>query len=365
MTNGAGTGLRLAIVGGGVAGLAAAISGCEAGATVVCLEAERFGNASASSAGPGKIFRLAYSNFSFAELMMDAEARWRAYEQQTNETLIHLCRSLNIAPADSSRIQGIIRSLTRLNKSFDILTPDDPRLALWGVRVAAHEIVVLEHGGGVFLPMEVLSSLVRRAASLGAELKEQMRVIALERADSTLLLHTTSGVLYADRIIVAAGAWLPELVPEVAPLVSVSRQYLSVVQTHDPIADGGVASWADIDDDEPYGVINLPGNTHFVGSHVNGDDVQPGSPVDSKIVDRVGARHLEILSDRWRFSSQSQLVETRTCHYTNTAGREFLIAPSGVFPHTVILSACSGHGFKFALTTGSKAVALALRGTTG
>ena len=57
-----------------------------------------------------------------------------------------------------------------------------------------------------------------------------------------------------------------------------------------------------------------------------------------------------------RFPDFSEPVRTETCLYTTRTNDEFLVERRG---RIVVGSACSGHGFKFAPTTGRTLAALA------
>ena len=57
-----------------------------------------------------------------------------------------------------------------------------------------------------------------------------------------------------------------------------------------------------------------------------------------------------------------ELRETRVCLYTDTPDRDFVIDLHPEHPEVVVLSPCSGHGFKFASAIGELAADLALEG---
>ncbi|HEY7175821.1 MAG TPA: hypothetical protein VH442_12970, partial [Micromonosporaceae bacterium] len=63
---------------------------------------------------------------------------------------------------------------------------------------------------------------------------------------------------------------------------------------------------------------------------------------------------------RFGLTVQPQVVEVRACHYTSTPSTDFVIDDCPGLPGVVLLSACSGHGFKFTITTGTYAAALAI-----
>jgi sarcosine oxidase len=53
-----------------------------------------------------------------------------------------------------------------------------------------------------------------------------------------------------------------------------------------------------------------------------------------------------------------------TCLYTNTPDQNFVIDTLPDAPQITVISACSGHGFKFAPVVGDIAVDLAMHGGT-
>jgi sarcosine oxidase len=55
-----------------------------------------------------------------------------------------------------------------------------------------------------------------------------------------------------------------------------------------------------------------------------------------------------------------EIVDVRVCHYTTTVTHDFVVDDCPGLPGVVLLSACSGHGFKFTITTGGYAAALAV-----
>jgi glycine/D-amino acid oxidase-like deaminating enzyme len=88
----------------------------------------------------------------------------------------------------------------------------------------------------------------------------------------------------------------------------------------------------------------------------------PTSPdaVNRVVSDHENAQAREILNVVMP-GAGGALRDARVCLYTNTPDRHFIIdwAPDG---RTLVLSPCSGHGFKFASAIGEIAAQLALDG---
>jgi sarcosine oxidase len=58
------------------------------------------------------------------------------------------------------------------------------------------------------------------------------------------------------------------------------------------------------------------------------------------------------------------VIRSAVCLYTNTPDESFIIDTHPESPHIVVVSACSGHGFKFAPVMGDIVADLLLEGGT-
>jgi sarcosine oxidase len=62
--------------------------------------------------------------------------------------------------------------------------------------------------------------------------------------------------------------------------------------------------------------------------------------------------------------ANGRLLAAQTCLYTMTPDETFIVDRMPGFPHVVIASPCSGHGFKFSPVIGEIVADLVTRGTT-
>jgi sarcosine oxidase len=111
-----------------------------------------------------------------------------------------------------------------------------------------------------------------------------------------------------------------------------------------------------------YGVPSTDGATIKVAGHGG------GSPADPDRLDREPRpadweRNAAFVRERLR-GVEAEPALARVCMYANTPDEHFLIAPLPDAPEIVVVSACSGHGFKFMPVLGEVAVQLALDGST-
>lgn len=160
----------------------------------------------------------------------------------------------------------------------------------------------------------------------------------------------------ADIVVVAAGAWLPALLPETAARMAPSRQLLLYL---DPPADLA-AAWAAAPILVDSGAYVLPprGGTRLkIGDHVftrrgQGDDDRVATEADIAPV---------IASAEAMFARfpDYRILERKVCYYTVTEDERFVVEP--LAQSAWLMSACSGHGFKLGPLMGT-ALAEALTG---
>jgi sarcosine oxidase len=89
-----------------------------------------------------------------------------------------------------------------------------------------------------------------------------------------------------------------------------------------------------------------------------------GAVVSTESVDReirpADTAPVKELLGRFVPAAAGALRESAVCLYTNAPDRDFIIDVVDAMPNVVLVSACSGHGFKFASAVGEVAAELAL-----
>ncbi|HET7571477.1 MAG TPA: FAD-dependent oxidoreductase [Gaiellaceae bacterium] len=324
---------RVAVVGAGVNGRAAAWVLAGRGAEVTLHEQFDLGHVRGSSHGRSRIVRLAYPDERWARLALDARRGWRELEEETGTTLLHLYGLVELASAPELTSAAALAAVGAEHRVLD------PAEALrLGVRVPEGWSAVHEPGGGIVRADLALAALADAARARGARIETGSRVASVDHLD-------------ADVVVVAAGAWVRDLVPE-AP-VRVTRETVayfrhegpppqSVVQINE--GAGGHAMYALHDP-----VHGLKAGAHHGGAETDPDE--PGEP-DAALVERIAAWVAERLPQ-----TDPEPLGAETCLYTTTPDESFVLERSG---RVVVCSACSGHGFKFAPAVGERVAELAL-----
>ena len=320
------------MVGGGVMGAATAWQLASRGVEVVLHE--QFGprHVRGSSHGGSRIFRFAYDDVEYVGMAKRALEGWRRLEAESGRTLLDITGGVDHGPA--SEIERLSASMTDAGAEHEVLAGDEASVRFPGMRF--DELALVHPDGGRCRADDAVAAL----QSL-VDTRYESKVASIEDLD-------------ADVVVVDAGAWLPELLPDVGlPRLSVTCEQV----VHFPSRTD--VMWPSFIHRQANGVgiygLETPGEGVKVAEHHIGPEVDPdarGFDLDPAYVARMVA-----YVERWFPGLEPTPVFPTTCLYTNTPNEDFLLDR---VDDVVIVSPCSGHGFKFAPEIGRLAADLAL-----
>jgi sarcosine oxidase len=174
------------------------------------------------------------------------------------------------------------------------------------------------------------------------------------RPDGELIgVETERGQYTASRMIMCAGAGMAGWLNDAGLAATVTRQPLFWFR---PGRNGASLKtvWAIQIDDERllYGFPDV-GNGLKAAIHYGGTQTT-WLTVDRNVSETEASEVVE-LCGRYLPGVHGDLVRGATCLYTNTPDLHFVIDAHPQYENVLIVSACSGHGFKFASAIGEAA----------
>ena len=358
----------VAVIGLGAMGGAALYHLAARGQRVIGLDRYPVGHTHGSSHGESRIIRLAYFEHpDYVPLLRLAYRNWRALEAATGQAVLQTTGIIEAGPPGSSIVAGSLASSIEHAIPHEVLSAGEiagrfPALTLPGGWTG-----VFQPDAGILAPERIVALHVQAAIAKGAEVRERLAVVQVrDRGGSVDLTLADGSTLNAGAVIIAAGGWIGDLAPALAPHLRLTRQALVWFQPRQPALTGADRLPIFMLDDPrtvTYGFPNWLGTGVKAASHDAGR-VLAGADAAAQDADDADAELItEVLEDLVP-AVVGPVNRMATCFYTRTPDEHFILGPSPGSPRIILASPCSGHGFKFASVIGEVLADLAIAGET-
>ncbi|MDN3027497.1 FAD-dependent oxidoreductase [Streptomyces sp. S.PB5] len=344
----------IAVVGAGLMGAATAWELARRGREVTLIEAYEIGHKHGSSHGSSRIFRRVYGDELYVELTGRAHELWRELELDSSTPLLRTTGGLDF---------GAGRDPEGLS---DVLGEAGVRCELLGAEAASERWpyiifdgqVLYQPDAGVIDADRTVAACVRRAVELGADVWTGVRVTGFDVGEKVLLRTDDGRELTADTVVIAAGAWLPELqLPVPLPELTVTQQQVFHHRQREPSVRWPTLVFKD----EALQIYGLPsgsdgGPLPAVKVAEHGRGTLTSASTRTGLVDPESRTRVSgFVRDRLPGLDPAPVAEA-TCLYTTDVNDDFVLDRHGPL---VIVSPCSGQGAKFTPLIGVMAADLA------
>jgi sarcosine oxidase len=353
--------MNIIVVGAGIAGLSTAWSLTKAGHSVTILEQGPIPNPLAASGDHHRIIRRAYrAGTGYGALISEAYEAWDELWADLGHNHLDPRGFLCVSREPGDEAEEYQEGMEEGGWPIDLLTPD-AAVARWPfLEPGTFRYAYFSPDGGVLHCRRIAAGLADWLRANGANVYESSKVTAIDTEAGRVELEG-GATLQADRIVVAAGAWVLKLFPELGGELKTYRTALAYVE---PPADLK-AAW----EAAPV-ILDVGGKTdgHMIppsrGAGMkfgSGLHKVPTSDADwnREPVEGEGEANRDLFSPPIARIAEYRVTEVVTCAYTFTADEKFLAHVKG---KCLIVSACSGHGYKFGAAVGRRVAAAAAGG---
>ena len=339
-------------------GSAAAYHLAKRGARVLGLDRFRPPHVFGSSHGQTRIIREAYFEHpAYVPLVQRAYVLWEELAREAGTQLFMQTGGLMIGRPESAVVAGARLSAETHRLPFEALSAAEIHQRFPALRPADDMIGILEPRAGILFPEKCIAAHLDNAA--GAQLNYHEQVLGWRPQGRDLQVVTPRNTYACSRLVLSVGSWLKRLVPAL-PLV-VERQILFWFGSSDPGLFRPhrcpIHLWEHSPGKYFYGFPDL-GNGVKVAGHHEGEITDPDkinravSPQEIKDMQQLVLPFLPTLT--------GPCLESVVCMYTNTPDAHFLIDHHPSHPQVLLVSPCSGHGFKFSAAIGEVVADLVL-----
>ncbi len=370
------------VIGLGAMGSATLLQLAQRGQRVLGVDRWNPPHAWGSTHGDTRITRCAIGEGEqYVPLVLRSHAIWREIEAETGEVLLNQCGALILAPADGAAVvhgkagfvRGTIAAAQRYGIPHDVMDADETMRRFPQFRLQGNEIAYYEPGGGYVRPERCVAAQLTLARRHGAAIRPNSPIISVAQDGAGVRVTTAAGdSILAGNAVLAAGAWSPGLAGgALAPHMTVTRQVLHWFPVRHPeeFAPGRcpvyIWTYGNTPEDGLYGFPTPPGTQGVKIAMEQYHATVPNPDQLTREVTAGEAAHMHATHIASRLPGVLPVVlRSAVCPYTMTPDGDFLIARLPDNDRVLLVSACSGHGFKHSAGLG-EAVAATLIGTRG
>jgi sarcosine oxidase len=358
--------MKVAVIGMGGTGSAAARFLARAGHEVVGFEQFVVGHARGSSHGESRIIRYTYADELYTRLMGEAYPLWRELADEAGEELLVRTGGVFFGDKASSVLASARAALDGSQVPYEWLEANEAQRRFPALRLAPTEAALFQPDMGYLRATDCVRALVRLARAHGAEVREEtpVREVAQEGRQVVVTIETGECLTF-DRVLVTAGPWMDKFFAGLRLPLRVTRQQVVYLKPLPGIERDFEADRLPVWIDADTNTYGFPADGRIEGvklaSHHPGEETDPSGvrrPPDesyqAQMADYATARFVGLTRE---------VTHAQTCLYTNTPNEDFLFDAVPGQPHVWLVSGCSGHGFKFIVLLGKLAAEAATRGS--
>lgn len=345
------------VVGLGAHGSSVACHLARRGLKVIGFDTHHPPHTFGSSHGGSRIIRQAYSEGSFyVPLMLRAYELWEELQERSGEELMRITGGLSIGDTRGNGTAGIRASAAEYDLPIEVLTSQQVNERFPVLHPNEHMEATFDPRSGGLFPEAAVQAHLDEAIKAGADLRfdEPVTRWRPDREGGSVQIETKSGTFEAKQLVFTAGAWLPELVSKLKLPMWIERQVLFWLE---PRANGEAFKPENMGN---HGWEYEPGHSFYaqpdygegvkVALHHDGRSSNPDTL--DRVVTAEDESALRAQVERYVPDLNGKLLNSAVCMYTDTPDLKFLVDFHPGHKNILLISPCSGHGFKFSAVMG-------------
>ena len=368
------------VAGLGAMGSAALYQLAARGVKALGIDRYRPPHAFGSSHGESRITRQAIGEGGeYVRFVRRSNEIWRRLESETGsqlllETGIAIMRPAKDIPEHRGKrdfVESTAKVAAQYNIPHEVISGQELSYRYPQFNLRGDEVAYFEPSGGVLFPEKCVGANIRRAEELGANLRFDEAVSAWRDTGNGVAVDTDKGAYQAGKLILCAGAWLPELLagglkfpakvypqtlhwfPAENPRDYSPARFPVYIWLHGSQPEDYFYGFPIVGQNSALKVASEQNSAEWDGGSVN--DAAPLGSAQEEMYERHVRGHLRGVA--------KLAVKSMSCLYTVTPDSGFILDNHPASEKVWIVSACSGHGFKHSAGVGEAVAEWASSGT--
>lgn len=308
-----------------------------------------------SSHGETRMIREAYYEHpGYVPLVRRAYQLWHDLAARTGEEIIDETGGLYAGPPDGKLVSGMLRAAREHGIAIEELTHDQAAAQFPYIHFEKNWQIVREPRAGLVYPERIIKAHLALAAAEGAEIHAGTPVVAWEARPDGVTVRTAGGEYHAERLIVATGAWMIGTLREIGVPMIVERQPLFWFEPQATASRSSVVWALEFEPEKLF--YGFPATETGIKVAIHYGGVQRTTPeqIDRTLRDE-DVQLLRRHASHYVPDLLGALTRSDVCMYTNSPDLHFIFDAHPQHDNVLLVSACSGHGFKFSSAIGEAA----------
>lgn len=345
--------MKISVVGAGIAGLSTAWALARRGHQVILFEQATIPNPLGASGDHHRIIRRAYGAGSgYGAAITEAYEAWDEMWADLGTSHLDARGFMAVSREPGDEAEDYLNGLREGGWAHELLEPDAAAARFPFLDPATFRYAFVSQEGGALHCRRIAGDMAAWLQDNGVSLRQRMRVTDIDARNA--VVSTADGrVIEADRVIVTAGAWATKLFPDLARDLATYRTAVVYLDPPDHLREAWAKAPVILDvGGETDGYILPPsggGGLKFgSGLHkfANADADANRIPAEGE-----GETIRNLFAPPMRDIEQYRVEDVVTCAYTFTEDERFYVREDEA---CLVVSACSGHGYKFGAAVGRR-----------
>jgi sarcosine oxidase len=279
--------------------------------------------------------------------------------------MVTVTGGLMLGLESSVAVGGALATARAHGLAHEMLDAGEIRRRFPAFAPADDEVGLFEETAGLIRPERAIAAHLRQAREHGADLRTGVAVEDWAAGSDGVVVRTADGIIEADQLVLAPGAWALGLTRlPVGLRVQRRVQHYWRASRPELFAVGRLPVWIWEYDAElaAYGLPEVDGGVKAALHHGH-EAADPGlgaAPVRQGEIEQMR----EWLSGHLPSLAEGAWVGAKPCLYTLTPDENFALGRHPVYPNVSVACGFSGHGFKFTPVVGEILADLVITGAT-
>jgi sarcosine oxidase len=352
------------VVGLGAIGAAVSWQLARRGMSVIALDRYSPPHDRGSTHGESRITRLAVGEGDeYVPLVRRSHELWREIEAESARTLLVHTGGLVIGASESDFLERTRAIAARHGIAHENLDADELRLRFPMFAVEEGARAYYEPEAGYVRPEAAVAAQLGLATAADVRLCLDEPVLDWCASPAGVRVRTATRVHDGDQLVLCAGAWITQLFPEGRDVFAVYPQLLLWFPiAAEPLGLDAMPIFVWDFGGERTGFVHLRGFYGFPPLAGAAGGVKVATEQFEHTTEPDGAQHpatpeqatlmrRQVIGERLPWLGPTPL-RTVSCLYTSTRASRFVIDRHPAHDNVMIVSACSGHGFKHSAAVG-------------